>query len=55
MTPEEEAEAARLAELEDLNAKLAVRRGRLGFGANVRAIEARIAELEAMEAESPAE
>lgn len=36
-------------ELEALRAKLAARKDRQGFAANVRAIERRIAELEAQE------
>ena len=39
-----------MSELEDLKAKLKARRDRPGFGANVELIEARIAELEAAEA-----
>lgn len=36
-----------MTELEQLRAKLAARRGKTGFGANLKAIEQRIAEIEA--------
>lgn len=48
-------EAERDALLADLRRKLAKRTGEPGFAANVRDLEARIAELEAMTFEQPVE
>ena len=44
-----------MTELEQLKAKLAARRGKTGFGANLKAIEQRIAEIEAEASESAAD